>query len=312
MSSIANNVNAGTLNQGFTPQGVPQQPQQPVYPQQPYVQQPVFGTPYGGQAMYSGQPNIYYMNQPEKVQYTNGLDPKIMQELIKRGRRENLQITEDDMYKAHCTHRDQNRLRFHSTNNPDKPAEVECEICGAVWNLLEDITLEDVKSACTDFHDLLHTMKVLNVDIAPKLCREIFQILPIVDKTPDLYKISADRFNRYANPNGIGGQSNGQYFNGMAAWNSIVGGQPYQQPMMQQPQMMQPMYPQYPQQPMAPMQGYGQMQPPINQQAMQMTANAPGMQSNGFGVTQPPINVEPTAQQPGQTGVPTVTKQLQA
>ena len=285
-------------------------------------QQPMMGQ---AQPVMAMNPYMVY-NQPiERPQMTQGLDPKEIAELKKNGNGRGIIITQEDMYKAYCTHRDNNALECFPTNNPNNPGEVQCRICGAKFTPLDNVSQEQVVAACEDFHNLLHTMKILNVDISPKTCRDIFQILPIVDKTPELYKVSADRFNRYSHPYEYAQQVN-PYMTGMNLWNGLVGPQPMmgQQPMMmgqpmmgmQQP-MMQPMMAQQPMmgQPMMqgqPMQMMGQ--PMMNQQAMMMTQNAPGV-SNGFGVSAPPITVTPTdtsQQPPVQANGPQVTKKLQA
>lgn len=288
------------------------------------VSQPMMG-------QYGVQPTPYVTYAtPQMPNFTNPLGKQKIEELKKNGNGAvKLQITEEDMNKALCTHRDGNKLELYPTHNPNKPGEMRCRICGAEFTPVENVTQEDINSCCEDFHNLMHTCKVLNLDISPKLCQDIFQVLPITDRIPEIYKIAADRFNQYMDPYNTARQVN-PYFNGVNLLNGLIGGNPMSgmmgmTPMMGQMPMQTPMMQSqamgipYP----TSMMGQPPMQQPVmtmpqtpmmNPMQMQMTANAPGMQSNGFGVTTAPVNVEPTPvpAPPVQQEVPKVTKQLQA
>lgn len=295
------------------------------------VSQPMMGA-YGAQTT----PYITYTT-PQMPSFTNPLGKQKIEELKKNGNGAvKLQITEEDMNKALCTHRDGNKLELYPTHNPNKPGEMRCRICGAEFVPVENVTQEDINACCEDFHNLMHTCKVLNLDISPKLCQEIFQVLPITDRIPEMYKIAADRFNMYMDPYNVSRQVN-PYYNGINLLNNLIGNpmnavmpstpmmSPMPMQMMGTPQAMQPMGMTYPTQ--APVMGQQPMMtqpvmqpsmnnmmpamPMMNPMAMQMTANAPGM-SNGFGVTSTPINVEPTTQEDKNKTTPIVTKQLQA
>jgi hypothetical protein len=279
---------------------------------------------------------VQYIN-PQQIQYSQGLTPQEIAEIKKNGNGQTMQITKEQMIKARCTHREGNQTRLVPTNNPDAPNEVRCTLCGDVFNLLQGVTPQDVANHVADTHDLLSTIKVMYLDLPPKLINEIFQIMPVMDNMKDLYSIAADRASMYYDSQHTWAGYNNTIPNGMNMYNAILAGQaqpmypPYQQQMPyanvppqgapQQPFYGQPpVAPQgYPQQPpmqqppfqQPPMQQYGQPYPmygqaPMTMQQQQMTAAAPGL-TNGFGVTEPPAQA---AQPVGEK--PTTTKALQA
>jgi hypothetical protein len=290
----------------------------------------------GGIANYAAQTMPYmatapYMmggvqyNQMPNVQPTTGLSKQEIEELKKNGNGAfRLNITPEEMKRARCCHRDGNTNFLVPTNNPDKPFEKRCTLCGEVFNLLEDLTPQMVTNHVHDTHDLMNTIKVLYVDLPPKLINEIFQIIPVMDKMGSLFSIAADRFQTYyGNTNQYASQVNPFTPNGFQTYNNMMTGQmvnPYAtaaQPVMN-PQFGTPaqpmMNPQYgmPAQQMGNPQYGMPAQPMMNPMQQQMTAAAPGL-SNGFGLTEPPQ----TAVQPGATPAAdnqqhVVTKQLQA
>lgn len=266
----------------------------------------------------------YTQNQP--IQLTTGLTKAEIEEMKKNGNGAfRLNITPEDMKRARCCHRDGNAGTLVSTNNPDKPLEVRCTLCGEVFQLLENVSPQTVTAHVSDTHDLLNTIKVMYVDLPPKLINEIFQIMPVMDKMGALFSIASDRFNAYCGNQNVYGTTANSYINGFNIYNSMMAGQPVAAPynmgmMPQQPVYQQP-YAQpgmFPQQPMQPMQQYAQPgtvpqmpygQPMMNPMQQQMTAQAPGLMTNGFGVTEQPQQV---ATQQSAEGKPVVTKQLQA
>jgi hypothetical protein len=313
-------------------QAFPYQPQQPMY-QQPMINNGFFGAYQQPQVgPYTG----YQFNAMAPVKMTNPLMDRA-RDMIKAGAVNSLAITQEDLDKAVCTHRLDDRFTIHSTNNPDKPNEVECDICHAVFEVVTDVTTEQINNAFDNVYDALNTMKMMYTTMPDKLATEFFQILPVIVNGKKMWKICCDQFNKFVDPSGIGRENNGhdnvfQRFNANFTGAAIP---VYNQQVMPQ----QPVYQQTPvyQQPMQmtgqqyvpQMQGsiYG-VQPgtmgqpagyPVNAQAMAMTQNAPGMQSNGFGVTSAPVNLtgNPNATatpNPAEVpeGAPKVQKQLQA
>lgn len=262
--------------------------------------------------------------QTQPIQMTTGLTAQEIAEMKKNGNGAfRLDIKQEDMRKARCCHRDGNQGTLVSTNNPDKPNEVRCTLCGEVFNLLENVTPQAVTNACADFHDLANTIKVMYVDLPPKLINDIFQILPIAERMPALYAIACDRFNQFANGQSTYGQYMNPGFDAFGVYNGIMQGtaaapNPYmyqqQQPVANPAMMQQPV--QYAQPGMMPQQPMMQPMGMMNPMQAQMTANAPGIASNGFGYAEQPAQAtQPTAttaSTPTADGKPQVTKQLQA
>ncbi len=263
---------------------------------------------------YYGNMGMVY-NQPiEPPKMTNPLDN--IEKRIKSGAGRAIEITQEALDRAICTHRYGNKLHLNDTNNPDNPGEQICDICGAVFNLIENATPAQIHQVVRDCINTLHTIKVMYVNIPDNLCKQIFQIIAVLEQVDKLWGIAAEQFNKYQNPYQIADTQN-MANNTFAIFNNMMGQNPmFQQPMMGQPMgmPMQPMQMQ-PQQPMMSQQGMPAIQPgpmgqPMNMQAQAMTAQAPGLTTNGFGATSAPVNVTPEA--PVPTEAPKVTKQLQA
>lgn len=288
--------------------------------QQPMMQQP--GVPMmpmqGGmipqnQAYpYYGNPGMVYQQPVEPPKMTNPLDN--IEKRIKSGAGRAIEITQEALDRAICTHRYGNKLHLNDTNNPDNPGEQVCDICGAVFNLIENATPAQIHQVMRDAINTLHTIKVMYVNIPDNLCKQIFQIIAVLEQVDKLWGIAAEQFNKYQNPYQIADTQN-MANNTFAMFNNLMGQnpafqQPMMQPMQQQPMQMQPMA----QQPMVngamPAIQPGPMGQPMNMQAQAMTAQAPGLTTNGFGATSAPVNV--TSEAPVPQEAPKVTKQLQA
>ena len=289
--------------------------------QQPMMQQ---GGMIPQNSMYPYINNGYvYQTPQEPLKMTNPLGD--IEKRIKSGVGRAIEITQEALDRAICTHRYGNKLYLDDTHNPDNPGEQVCEICGAVFNLIENATPEQIHQVMRDCINTLHTIKVFYVNIPDNLCKQIFQVIAVLEQIDKLWGIATDQFNKYNNPYQIGDSANPNN-NTFALFNNLMGMQPMQPMMggmmpMQQPMQpmmgMQPMQQQPVQQPMMGMQPIqpgpmgGQPMQPMNFQAQAMTAEAPGLTTNGFGATSAPVNVgAPEASVPADA--PKVTKQLQA
>lgn len=288
------------------------------------------------------QPNMYpgmvQWNQQQPmatIAMTNPLDN--IQERLRTGLSRAIQITQEDIDQAICTHRDATRTYAESTHNPNDPDEVRCAICGATFDIVNEVTQEQIAALVKDITDALDTAKMLYVNVPDNLCREVFQIIAVLKQFDKIWAIASDQFQKFANPQGALGQAN-QYGSVFNNFNQLFGPNPFQQPMqpMMNPMMGQPMQPMMGQMPMM---GQQMMQQPMgqpavqqpmmdmnqqsiypqtsvnmppNMQAMAMTQGAPGV-SNGFGFNQAPTNLNPGQQQPAiPSDIPKVTKTLQA
>lgn len=257
----------------------------------PYAQQQPMGYPYYGvqqQAMpvYNSQP----VKQPE---YTNPLGSAKIKELLSKGNGgPKIALTEEDYWKAICTHRYEGHLQLVDIGE----GKMRCKICGAEFTPVDEATIDDVKAATENLMNILHTAKVAWLDVPDKVASEFFQAIAVIDKTPELFKIAMANYNLY---NGNSFQNTNTPVNGFGIMNQILGPQipfnPYQQQQYQQPQQQyapyqQPVY-QGPQ-----VDPYGN-NINYNVAAQQMQTSAPGV-TNGFGYNAPQAINSQAVQQP--------------
>lgn len=166
-----------------------------------------------------------------------------------------LAVTQDEVTRGICFHIDENG---NPTTVTQPDGTTTCTLCGAQWNSNE-LSGEQVQEAVENILSVLQTIKLMYVNFPDQAAREFYQIIPLISKIPQLYKIAADNFRTFE------GYQNG-YYNGnpnpFMLFGNIAGGNAFQyqqtQPMGYGAPMGQQMYqqPMYQQQPMgAPMMG---------------------------------------------------------
>lgn len=288
---------------------------------------PAYGQFAGQQMTYGMQPMPGVAFTGQTPTFTNPLGKNTIDQLLREGNgAPKLQITQEDLNQAICTHRlpDTGQLMTYQLPN----GKQKCKICGAEFNLVEDASQEDVQQCTDNLHDILHTTKILWMDVPDKIAQDNFQILAVVDQAPLIFSIASDRFQKYVGVNPISQQNQ---VNGFAMLNNITGtGMPmYGNPMMQQPMYAAPQN--YPYgQPMGfgnygmnagmvnqPMMGMQPMNPGMTPMQQTMVQDAPGLVNNGFGyVQQQPgaaVNVQPNnVQQAPAQQTPQSTGEQQA
>lgn len=199
-----------------------------------YQQQPYYGNvPYNQGVMYNNQ-------QP--VKRTNPLTSAEINSL-KTKTPFSLAVTQDEVLRGICFHVDENGNPVTVTNGD---GSTSCPICGKKWNSNE-LSADEVQAAADNILSVLQTIKLMYLNFPEQAAREFYQIIPLIEKVPQLYKIAADNFRTYE------GYTNG-YYNGQPnpfmLFGQIAGGNgfgnafQYQQtqPMYNQPMMNQPMY----------------------------------------------------------------------
>lgn len=158
--------------------------------------------------MYFNQPNpqaqmprpMYPFFQNQTFQYAQMSQPKMTQTLtpeqINRLRQSgggfSLQIPENEMLAALCTHK--NNGQFDMIRNGD--GTVTCKICGQTFNLLKR-SQDEVKEATDVILDFLQSTKTMYLDIPEETARQYFQIIPLINRLPALYKLAVDDFAKY-------------------------------------------------------------------------------------------------------------------
>ena len=225
-------------------------------------------TPYGAiGSIYPGQP----APQPKNTQ---PLTDEEKAELMKQVEKFTTQITRTEMLRSWCTHRDKGDTAL--VQAPDGNGYI-CSICGERV-ILKDYTPEEVQAVVDEFINVINMTKVKYMDLPVDIAKAVYQILPYVNKTPQLYQLANECYAKYANGyNGNLNPVNGSPSYGV--WNSFYAmqggvpngmnyGNPYQQ-------TMQPGYPMMVPPQMAPMQNQmmGGMGSTIDMQRNAMVMN---------------------------------------
>lgn len=256
------------------------------------------------------QPNNYYnygafnygvnpaggmtYGQPMNIPANNLLPEETIKELLANGNgNPQIKFTIEDQRQALCCH----RYNGQNMTYPLPNGKVKCKICNAEFNLIEDATNEDIQKATDNIHDLMHTAKMLWLNVPQKMGTEFFSTLMAIDKIPVMFNIASDQFNRYMGTQPLMQQA-GYPVNGFGMFNQIIGGpnmMMYQSPQQQAQITGYDMYgnPIYGN----PNMMYQNTQQPIpntnvTMQQAQMTSAAPGV-SNGMGYTVPNLTAPP-------------------
>ena len=147
-----------------------------------------------------------------------------------------LSVTEEELARGQCNHYN---LNGTSALIPDQDGSggSTCAICGTHFTS-RDFTQEDVQNATQNILDILNTIKILYLSIDPSAALEYFQIIPFIEKIPQLYNIAVADFKRYEGVNNMvpaqnGNQNPFNIFSMMTmGYNpGMMGGYPQQPPM---------------------------------------------------------------------------------
>ena len=237
-------------------------------------QNPAFGQAY----MYGGQ-------TPQQMQkFSNPLTAEEIEMLTKATSKFSLNITNEQRLRGICNHRTADGMGDAIVE--DKATGLlKCSICGYTFRQVDsNMTADEIKVAMEQVIDLLQTVKLMFIDMPVESAREYFQIIPLLEKLPELFEIAAKNMTKHdaygwnmRNPNmsayAMFQNLSNIYGNGAFMGQQPMGGNPYQS------QMGQPM-----------MGGNPYQNPYMNQ------GGNPYMGSNGFVATGAP------AYQPNNAG----------
>lgn len=167
--------------------------------------------------------------------------------LVKNSNPFSLALTETEVLKGICNHQKPDGSGDALVQDPD--GTIRCEICQYRFNPVSDLTKDDVTEACNLVNDILQTIKLLYIDMPINASREFYQIIPLIDKVPQLFDIAVKNFSKHENFNvwGYRGQNMGtmNLFNMLAGALNGTGPMPMGQPMYNPGMtgtMGQPMY----------------------------------------------------------------------
>lgn len=220
-------------------------------------------------------------------------------ELLKSQKGSLFQFTELDKARGRCNHRDGNNnyaLVVIGGGNGEA-TEVECKICGAKFHLV-DTSIEAVNEYCKMFLDLFQTMKTMWINPPHEFAEAVFECQAILEKLPDMYKVSNISYESAMKQISNIIQSAGYQGNQMVSYlqntpnpmTTMGGGMMYPQPQYQQ---MNPMMGQQP------MYGYQNVAQPMGGTMM----------GGGSAFYQNGVTPQPVVQQPIQPVVQQQTQQ---
>ena len=158
----------------------------------------------------------YGYARPNLPNPTNPLTKEEMATLKQKAPQFTLAVDQVTALKAICTHRDQNGDTLLS--NPDGTAT--CTICGTTFRPV-NATVEDVAQIFQSAIDCLETMKIMYLDIPNDVTKGYFQMIPFLEKAPQLYKIALDHYSRYGNTSVMGRDYNANG-NAFALYNALM------------------------------------------------------------------------------------------
>ena len=199
---------------------------------------------YGMNQMMGG---VQYNQQQAKM--TQPLTKEEMAKLANTGNAK-LVVDELDLIRAKCTHKNNGQLTLMQNNDGSHT----CSICGATFNLV-DADPAEVAMLTQRFIDVMQSIKTYYLDMPVSYANEFFVMIPLLQNTPELYKIALSKFSKYESGSMVN-QNNSMYgfnlFNNITSPGYGMMGMPMQQPMMnpgmmpQQPMMNPGMMPQQP------------------------------------------------------------------
>lgn len=145
-----------------------------------------------GQGIFPGYGQAQMYNAPQKTpRFTNPLTEEDKKSL-RNDAKFSLYVSDKDMKRAICTHKDGNQISLKE--NAD--GTVTCWICGETFRMV-DAGENEVKAVTTDFVDVLNSIKTYYLDIPEGVVREFFQMIPFIEKTPEMYDLALKNFKSY-------------------------------------------------------------------------------------------------------------------
>ena len=142
----------------------------------------------------------YQYNPPQQpVKIQNVLTPDEIAHLVKDKNRFSLALTPDEKLKACCNHQWTDRNQDALLEDAD--GKVVCQICGYKFKPLDafNTTKESLQMFVNDIVDVLQTIKLIWFDMDSTIAREYFQIIPLIERVPELFEIAAKNYAKHDN-----------------------------------------------------------------------------------------------------------------
>ena len=187
--------------------------------------------------------NFNGFNGQQAQPVKNALTDDQIKMLQQQGSTFSLGLTEKDILRAKCTHRAPDGMRDSLVFDPNTGI-ARCTICGYEFQPLDaDTNIDEVLSSVTRITDILQTIKIFFPTLPPDAVGEYFQIIPLLEKTPELFKLAVKEFGKGdINPWNYSGANMGGAAMFANLVNSFGNGFMPQQPTYQQQFMNQPQF----------------------------------------------------------------------
>lgn len=151
---------------------------------------------YGGYAFNQGNGKV-------GTKQSSTLSQEEYARLVKNENAFSLALSETDVLRGICNHRTPDGMSDSLVSEPD--GTVRCYICNYVFSPVDpSLTKEDIRDSVNLITDILQTIKLLFVDMPISSQREFFQIIPLLDKVPQLFELATKNFSKHENYNAWG------------------------------------------------------------------------------------------------------------
>ena len=143
-----------------------------------------------------------YQGMPQAVQkFNNPLTAEQIKKLQQKGAQFSLGITEEEYLRGVCNHRNlegtSDTLIYDSLTG-----EARCTICGYQFKPIEaNVSPEEIKEDVERIVDILQTIKLMYIDLPADAAKEYFQIIPLIEKIPQLFDFAAKNMTKHESYN---------------------------------------------------------------------------------------------------------------
>ena len=159
-----------------------------------------------GQNFYGGYdpnnfayPAVGYNNIPMPANQNALTDEEIKTLMNTRQPGLSIAIDRNDVLRAICTHKQNGRDVVMQKN--DGSGMVYCPICGVEWNP-EPMEKDQVSELVKTLADQMETAKWVG-DLPVDLTRELFTLIPLLKKYPEIHEYAMKSFNKYFSARGM-------------------------------------------------------------------------------------------------------------
>ena len=116
------------------------------------------------------------------VKVNSWLTPETINALRKDGAQFTLALSEEDIARAQCNHRNQDGT---PSLNGNDDGSCKCSICGYTFNITDEYSIEQVEAACKCVTDILQTIKVMYISMTPEIGRQVLPDHRIYGQDPE-------------------------------------------------------------------------------------------------------------------------------